>query len=880
MRINLVSKKSFQFPAFENKTITEDLEYSTPSFQHRRMENDHEKFKRFIGGVMGSVWLLAICFAASAAETPPPVGWWSLGAMTAPAWDGKTLSFHSDQGNLTITPLSDDVVRVRLTTAKAFGRDHSYAVINRDLGRAGAKADIGTSSTTLATASLKVIIQHDPLRIEFQNAAGESLDADDPERGVAFAGGSFRAAKRLRNDEHVYGFGEKNGRLDKRGWQLGGYNYAMWNSDTYQYDSSTDPTYADIPFFMVVRAGQAHGIFLDNTWRSTFDVGRERQDLLTFGADGGDLDYYFINGPQPKAVIERYTALTGRTPLPPRWALGYNQCRYSYYPDARVRKLAEDFRSKNIPCDVIWLDIDFQDNYKPFTWDYERFPNPKKLITDLGAQGFHTVCIVDAHPKVEKGYEVYDSGMAGDDFVKRADGTVYEGPVWPSLAAHNPGPSVFPDFSRPVTREWWGEELKGLVDVGVAGIWNDMNEPSVFVPPTGTMPLDVIHDNDGQPTTHREIHNVYGQLMSRATFEGLGKLRPNDRPFVLSRATYAGGQRYAAIWPGDNTADWSALRQAVSTLLGMGVSGFSFVGSDIGGYAHGPTPELFTRWLQVGVFSPFMRVHAETGSPDKEPWSFGREREAINKRTIELRYELLPYIYNVMQQAGETGVPAMRPLFLEYPMEEAAASLDDEFLFGSDLLVAPILREGETERAVYLPKGDWYDYWTGKFYTGGTNIHVPIRTDSFPIFVRGGAFIFQQPIVQNTGRMTGNPLAVLVAAANESEASLYEDDGASLDYRNGNYLKRHFHQTREQNAVTVAISAPEGAYRPAKRDLILQVWADHAPSSVLAGPGPGQKLPHLEPPALAKAPRGWSYAGGMITVKDNDSFTATQFTIH
>jgi alpha-glucosidase len=879
MRINLVPQNSFLFPVFKKKMITDDLEYSAPSFQHRRVENEHRKFKRFMGSLLGAACLLLFGFAAGAAETPQPIGWWSLGAMTAPAWDGKTLSFHSDQGNLAITPLSDDVIRVRFTTAKAFGRDHSYAVISHDLGRVDAKADIGSSSTTLSTASLKVIIQHDPLRIEFQNVAGDSLDADDPERGVAFAGGSFRAAKRLRNDEHVYGFGEKNGHLDKRGWQLGGYNYAMWNSDTYQYDSSTDPTYASIPFFMVVRAGQAHGIFLDDTWRSTFDVGRERQDLLTFGAEGGDLDYYFINGPQPKEVIERYTALTGRTPLPPRWALGYNQCRYSYYPDARVRKLADDFRSKDIPCDVIWLDIDFQENYKPFTWDRERFPDPKKLITDLGTQGFHTVCIVDAHPKVEKGYEPYDSGIAGDDFVKRPDGTIYEGPVWPSLAGHNPGPSVFPDFSRPATREWWGGELKGLVDIGVAGIWNDMNEPSVFVPPSGTMPLDVIHDNDGQPTTHREIHNVYGQLMSRATFEGLGKLRPNDRPFVLSRATYAGGQRYATIWPGDNTADWPALRQAVSTLLGMGVSGFSFVGSDIGGYAHGPSPELFTRWLQVGVFSPFMRVHAETGSPDKEPWSFGPEREAINKRTIELRYELLPYIYNVMQQAGETGVPAMRPLFLEYPSDEAVASMDDEFLFGSDLLVAPILREGEAGRAVYLPKGDWYDYWTGKFFAGGTNIHVPIRMDSFPIFVRGGAFIFRQPIVQNTGKMAGNPLQVLVAPANESEASLYEDDGASLDYRNGNFLKRHFQQARDQNTVTVAISAPEGAYRPAKRDLILQLWAAHAPESVSVGLGQVEKLPHLDPSALGKASRGWAYAGGMVTVKDNDSFAATQFII-
>lgn len=887
IRTRLLSAHSSLITFPRMKMIADGLESSGPAFQHRCVKSNRRRSRRIICAVAAAVLLMVPGLNAGAADATPPgqpanaavVGWWSLGPMPTPAWDGKTLSFQSAQGNLALTPLSDDVIRVRFTTAKAFGRDHSYAVVNHDPGRVQAAADIGADTTTLTTASLKVIVHQNPLRLEFQNAAGESLDADDPERGISFVGGSFRVAKRLRDDEHVYGLGEKTGRLDKRGWQLGGYSYAMWNSDTYQYDSSTDPLYASVPFFMVVRAGKAHGIFLDNTWRSTFDIGRERQDLLSFGAEGGDLDYYFINGPLPRDVIGRYTALTGRTPLPPRWALGYNQCRYSYYPEARVRKLAEDFRLRNIPCDAIWLDIHYQDNYKPFTWDHQRFPHPEKLIADLKAEGFQTICIVDAHPKAEKGYAPYDSGIAGDDFVKRPDGTVYEGPVWPSLADHDPGPSVFPDFSRPATREWWGSLLKFYTDIGIAGIWNDMNEPSVFVPPTGTMPLDLIHDNDGQPATHREIHNVYGQLMSRATFEGLARLRPNERPFVLSRATYAGGQRYAAIWPGDNTADWSSLRQTISTLLGLGVSGFSFVGSDIGGYAHRPSAELFTRWLQVGVFSPFMRVHAELGTPDKEPWSFGREREDINRRTIELRYQLLPYIYNAMQQAAETGVPAMRPLFLDYPADQTVAGMDDEFLFGSDLLVAPILREGEPERAVYLPPGDWYDYWTGRRFAGSNTFRVAVKVDTFPIFVRGGAFIFRQPVVQNTGRMPGNPLQVLVAPAGESDASLYEDDGATLDYRNGNFLRRNFHQTREQGTVTVTVSAPEGPYRPARRDLVLQVWNSHRPESVSVGDGAGEALSRLDEPQLAKSPRGWCYAGGVVTVKVNDDFAATRFVI-
>ncbi|MGA9450129.1 MAG: TIM-barrel domain-containing protein, partial [Verrucomicrobiia bacterium] len=580
-----------------------------------------------------------------AADLPPPTpiqrdfgngGWSSLGAMPAPTWDGKVLLFQSDQGLLSLTPLSDDVIRVRFTTAKSFGRDHSYAVVNHDLGTVSAKIEVGSNSTTLATASIKVIVQQSPLRISFANSAGEILDADDPGRGIAFAGPAFRVAKQLRDDEHVYGFGEKNGKLDKRGWKLGGSNYVMWDTDTFAHDAGTDPIYVSVPFYLVVRRGQAHGIFLDDTWRSTFDVGRERQDLLTFGAEGGDLDYYFINGPDPKKVIERYTALTGRMPLPPRWSLGFNQCRYSYYPEAKVRWIADTFRLKEIPADVIWLDIHYQDNYKPFTWDHERFPDPKKMIADLRAQGFRVVCIVDAHPKVEKGYAPYDEGIAGNYFVKNPDGSLYEAPVWPSCADKNPGPSVFPDFSNPAARKWWGSLYQSFLDIGVAGIWNDMDEPAVFNTVSGTMPLDVVFDNEGQPTTHREIHNVYGQLLTRATFEGLSRLRPNERPFVLTRASFAGGQRYAAVWTGDNTSDWSSLRQSISTLLGFGLSGFSFVGADIGGFDGAPSGELYSRWLQVGVFYPFMRSHSTWGSPDKEPWAFDYNHEIINKHAIEL----------------------------------------------------------------------------------------------------------------------------------------------------------------------------------------------------------------------------------------------------
>ncbi|HEV2436197.1 MAG TPA: TIM-barrel domain-containing protein [Verrucomicrobiae bacterium] len=821
--------------------------------------------------------------AADSEKTAVPAGCSSLGAMPAPVWDRKTLWFHGDQGTLAVTALSDDMVRVHFTKAKSFGRDHSYAVINRDFGQVQAKARIGADATVLQTATLTVLIRQNPLRISFASAAGERLDADDPLRGTVFAGNAFRVAKRLRDDEHVYGFGEKAGQLDKRGWKLGGYSLVMWNTDTYAHDASTDPMYVSVPFCLITRQGQAHGIFLDNTWRSFFDVGHEDEGLLTFGAAGGDLDYYFINGPDPKKVIARYTALTGRMPLPPLWSLGYNQCRYSYYPESRVRLVADTFREEKIPADVIWLDIHYLDNYKPFTWNHERFPDPEKMISDLRAQHFRVVSILDPHPKVEKGYLPYDEGIAGNYFVKNPDGSVYEAPVWPARAKENPGPSAFPDFSNPAARRWWGSLYRGLLDVGVAGIWNDMDEPAVFDTPTGTMPLDLVFDNEGQPTTHREIHNVYGQLMSRATFEGLRRLRPNERPFVLTRASFAGGQRYAALWTGDSTSDWSSLRQSVATLLGLGLSGFPFVGSDIGGFAGAPSGELYTRWLQFGVFSPFMRAHSDLNSPGKEPWAFGYRYEAINQRAIELRYELLPYIYSVMEQAAETGVPALRPLFLEFPDDEQIAGLDDEFLFGADLLVAPVLREGVTERDVYLPEGNWFDYWTGRRFAGHQTLHVPVTLDSIPIFVRGGGYIFRQPVVQSTDEMPGNALEVLVAPARESESTLYEDDGETPAYRNGDFMKRRFRQNRAGGLTTIEISAPEGSYRPAARSLMVELWSGNEPKNVSLeiGAGPSQKnaLPRLTPDAMADSASGWSFAKGQLTVKTADPFEPMRFII-
>ncbi|HUP47456.1 MAG TPA: glycoside hydrolase family 31 protein [Thermoanaerobaculia bacterium] len=819
-----------------------------------------------------------------AVAVPALAEWTALGDMPQPSRRGNALRFENDRAVAVVTAISPEVIRVRVMPGGEGSRDHSYAVVRRDLGDPGAAFSVEPARSAIATSALRVTIQHAPFRVAFATRAGASLDEDDPQRGTAISGTASRVWKRLREDENVYGFGEKIGPLNKRGWKLGGYSFTIWNSDTYGYDSSTDPLYVSVPFYMVLRKGVAHGVFLDNTFRSNFDVGHQSEGLLSFGADGGELDYYFIYGPEPKKVIERYTALTGRMTLPPLWSLGYHQCRYSYYPESRVRFIADNFRTRNIPADVIWLDIHYQDAYKPFTWDRRRFPDPARLIGDLRRQGFRTVTIVDPHPKKEAGYAPYDSGLAGDHFVKNADGSVYEAPVWPSRASDGDAPdwskpsgapSVFPDYSKPAARAWWGGLYADFLNAGVAGIWNDMNEPAIFDVASGTMPLDVRHDNEGSPSDHREVHNVYGMLMTQSTYEGLLRLRPNERPFVLTRATFAGGQRWAAVWPGDNVSDWTALRASIPMLLGLGLSGFPFVGSDIGGFAEAPTAELFTRWVQAGVFYPFMRTHTTFGTPDQEPWSYGTVHEAVNRRAIELRYELLPQIYNAMREAAESGVPAMRPLMLDYPEDERTYGMDDQFLFGSDLLIAPVLREGATRRGVYLPAGEWYDYWSGERHEGGRWINVPVTLSSIPLFVRGGAFVFRQPVVQHTGEMAGQPLEVaLFPGGAASERWLYEDAGNGFAYQRGAFARRRFAARREGSALVVDIGSPEGSYRPQSRAMHLVVRSGAERLSVGGAP-----LRRMTPADLEKAERGWTMRDASVVVKLPDRFERIQIRI-
>ena len=546
-------------------------------------------------------------------------------------------------------------------------------------------------------------------------------------------------------------------------------------------------------------------------------MARNRGISYSFGSDGGPLDYYFFYGPDAKKVVQDFTALVGRGELPPLFSLGYQQCRYSYYPEARVREIASEFRKRNIPADVIYLDIDYQQNNRPFIVDRERFPHFEGMVKDLKDEGFKLITITDLHIAKMPGTKPYDEGIAKDLFVKNPDGSVYTATVWP-------GDSVFPDFTRAEARNWWGTLYSDFVKAGVRGFWNDMNEPSIFLRADKTMPLDTVHSVEGRKADHREIHNVFGMENVRATHDGLLKLEPDVRPFVLTRAAYAGTQRYAATWTGDNTSSWNHMRISIPEIINLGLSGYAFVGDDIGGFNGSPTPELLTRWMELGVFTPIYRNHGGKGTRNREPWVDGPEHEAIRKRYIETRYRLLPYIYTSMEETSRTGIPFMRPMFLEFSKDPSFETNQDEFMFGDEFLVAPKVWEFAQSYEIPLPKGDWYNYWTGEKLTGGQSVRVDPPLDTLPVYVRGGAIVPQQPVVQHVEEIPQGPLELRVYPGPDCGGALYADDGNTLQYQHGQFLRMQFSCELAPDHLDVEITAPEGPYQPWFKDTQVVVY--------------------------------------------------------
>ncbi len=683
------------------------------------------------------------------------------------------------------------------------------------------------SGWTLRTQALRVHIRKSDAHIHIEDPQGQTLYAD--EQGFAcretiltgLSEWQLRAQAPKRAGYH--GLGDKAGRLNLRGQR-----FTNWNTDTFMYGAETDPMYKTIPFFIQVTDKVASGFFLDNTFQSWFDFDSRRKGFIEVRTAGGPFSWFFIGGPAWLDVCRRYALLTGRAPLPPFWALGFHQCRWSYFPESRVREVAETFRQLDIPCDAIWLDIDYMDGYRCFTWNLDYFPDPKGMIQWLRDRGFHTIVMIDPGIRIDEQYFVFQHGTDHDVWCKRTNGEWMIGPVWPPDC-------VFPDFTNPRVRQWWGALYRELyVLQGVDGFWNDMNEPAVFKVNSKTFPENVAHDYDGHPTDHRKAHNVYGQQMSRATFEGLRQLKPQQRPFVLTRATFAGGQRYAAVWTGDNVASWEHLAIALRQMLRLSVSGFSFAGSDIGGFAGQPDGELMVRWLQLGVFHPLFRVHSignntdgdaarENGMPvlpppekrmDREPWAWGEPWTSHARAAIRLRYRLLPYFYTLFYRHHQDGTPVLWPLAACWPTDATAVRTEEAFLLGPHLLAWPVLRKGQKTKTIHLPEGKWYHLQTGRAFGPGTH-RMRVHMHTIPVFAKAGSVLPLHPVRNHTSEpLPDVPSLRIFPGSSDQPCAWYEDEGDGYGYRQGLYRLARFEQRQSPEGV-VLTQEIEGQFRPA-----------------------------------------------------------------
>jgi alpha-glucosidase len=717
---------------------------------------------------------------------------------------GNKFCFSDGDAKVEVVVFTDEIIRVRLAPHGVFLDDFSYAVPKLEHQATIFALAENDDEFRVSTNAVNCHIRKKDFFISFSDNHGHITSSDAVpmhwEENVQFGGYYVFCTKTCDKNESFFGLGDKPTELNLRGKRL-----QNWNTDAYSFAWNQDPLYRSIPFYISLNEGIAHGIFFDNTFKAHFDFGAEDATKTSFWADGGELQYYYIHGPHMMDVVKSYHILTGTHPMPPLWALGYHQCRWSYYPEAKVKKIANGFRENKIPCDGIYLDIDYMDGYRCFTWNRKYFPDPKKMIKELAADGFKTVVIIDPGIRVDDNYFVFKEGKENRHFCRRSDDYFMEGHVWP-------GRCQFPDFTNPDVRAWWGGLFDELVQMGVAGVWNDMNEPAVFG--AGTFPDDVRHQYDGFRGSHRKAHNVYGMQMVRSTYEGLRKLMKNKRPFTITRAGYSGVQRYSSVWTGDNVASWEHLTLGNIQCQRLSMSGISFCGTDIGGFSGEPDGELFTRWIQMGTFSPFMRAHSAGDTKEREPWSFGEPFTSINRKFIELRYRLLPYLYSTFWEHHRYGFPILRPVIMQEQEELTNHFRQDEFTYGDKILICPVLAPGQVNRIVYLPKGKWYNFWTLKQIEGGQEVTVPTPLETIPVFIKAGSVIPEYPVMQYVGEKEIEEVILNIYYSDyEVNSFLFEDYGETFAYEQDIYLEKKFVVSGKRTTLTVN-QTMEGLYTP------------------------------------------------------------------
>eukprot|EP00899_Mesostigma_viride_P002073 jgi/Mesvir1/11867/Mv00214-RA.2 len=593
-----------------------------------------------------------------------------------------------------------------------------------------------------------------------------------PEFEDALDGASASQVVRIQipKNSSLYGTGEVPGRLLRNGKKV-----ETWNTDCLGYSDASLSLYQSHPWVLcVMDNGKSFGILADTTCNCQIDMSQDHLITVT-----GPSPFPILITPAldtPQQVVTTLGTMTGKMPLPPKWAVGYHQCRWSYEPASQVVEIADGFRSRSIPCDAVWMDIDYMSGFRCFTFDPVKFPDPVGLRSYLNERGFHAVWMLDPGLKAEPGYSVYESGSANDVWVRQADGSEYHGVVWP-------GDCAFPDYLSSEVRHWWSEHVASFMANGVDGLWNDMNEPAIFHVTSKTMPLDNVHEADpefGGRGPHSQFHNVYGMQMVRATREGMLRAHPNKRPFVLTRANYIGGHRYAATWTGDNVSTWTHLQMSIPMVINLGISGQPFTGPDIGGFAGNCEALLFARWIGLGALLPFSRTHTEKGSARQEPWTFGEKTEAVARAAIMRRYLLLPHIYSLFYRAHISGLPVLTPMFFADPADTSLRDVDDAFLLGNlavlcsvDKSATALQRFQSTTDKRQLASGRW-----ARFHFDDFHPELPL------LFLKEGSIIPTGPPMQFSHQAPLDPLTLLVYpdASGAAEGKLYEDTGDGYEY--------------------------------------------------------------------------------------------------
>jgi len=710
---------------------------------------------------------------------------------------GKLLSFEenkhgiqlkADNATVEVIVYNDAIINIQVCKD---GQEagHSYALVAEAIPTSFS-VENKRDKIILKTPKIVLEILKKQIRFSFFTLDGTLINEDDKSFGCSWLGTEATVYKKLQADEKFIGLGEKTRGINRRGQA-----YVNWNTDSFAYRGETDPLYVSTPFYIGIHNDQPYGIFFDNPHKTTFNFGAGNDRFAYFSAEDGIINYYFIYDTSIAKIIQNYAQLTGFMPMQPKWSLGFQQCRYSYYPDTEVMNIAQNFRERKIPIDVLYLDIHYMDAYKVFTWDKSRFPNPKKMLANLKKMGIQTVVIMDPGIKVEESYKTYKSGMKNDVFVKYPDDSCFTAGVWP-------GDCHFPDYTNPKVRKWWSDQMKEVFKVGLEGFWNDMNEPAVW---GKEIPALIEFDYEGEKASHKKAHNVYGLQMARATFEGTQQHLKKKRAFVLTRSGYSGIQRYAAVWTGDNVATDDDMLLGVRMVCSMGLTGMPFAGYDVGGFVGDADKNLYIRWMSIASFAPFFRSHSMINTRSGEPWTFGEEAEENVRNYINLRYRLMPYIYSAFYEASQTAMPIARSLTIDYPLDSNIyrGEFENEYLFGPSFLVCAVKSTAMFSK-MYLPKGEWYYLYKDNFYEGEQEFLFETPIDKLPIFVKGGSIIPMQSLTQSTAEKPTNTLDIhLYWGQNDHVFEYYEDDGTSFEFKKEQYCKRAMLFNSEEKSFTI-----------------------------------------------------------------------------